>query len=124
MALAAAALLLVSVLAHELAHGLEARYRGIPVGGITLFLFGGVTETLEARRPVDEFAMTAVGPFTSLAFGCGLGLVAVAADHAGLHSLAAVCGLVGWLNIGLAVFNLFPGAPLDGGRILRAIVWR
>jgi Zn-dependent protease/CBS domain-containing protein len=125
MALAAAVLFFVSVLAHELAHALEARFRGIPVGGITLFLFGGMTEMqVEARRPVDEFALTAVGPFTSLTMGCGFGLVATAADHLGLSGLAEVFGVVGWLNVGLAVFNLLPGAPLDGGRILRAIAWK
>jgi Zn-dependent protease len=125
MAVAAAVLLLGSVLAHELAHALEARYRGVPVAGITLFLFGGVTETsMEARRPVDEFALTAVGPFTSLATGAVFGLVGVAAGRLGLDAPAAVFGVVGWLNVALAVFNLLPGAPLDGGRIVRAIAWR
>jgi Zn-dependent protease/CBS domain-containing protein len=125
MALAAAGLLFVSVLAHEVAHALEARSRGVPVGGITLFLFGGMTEMpVEARRPIDEFALTAVGPFTSLAVGCLFGLVATTADHLGLSGLAEVFGVVGWLNVGLAVFNLLPGAPLDGGRIVRAIAWK
>jgi Zn-dependent protease len=124
MALGGAALFFASILAHEIAHALEARHRGVPVARITLFLFGGATETnLEARRPVDDFALTAVGPFTSLAIGAALGLVATAADAANLTSLAAVCGLVGWLNVSLAVFNLLPGAPLDGGRILRSAVW-
>jgi Zn-dependent protease/CBS domain-containing protein len=125
MALAAAALLFLSVVAHEVAHALEARSRGVPVGGITLFLFGGVTDMrAEARRPIDEFALTAVGPFTSLAVGCLFGLVATTADHLGLSGLAEVFGVVGWLNVGLAVFNLLPGAPLDGGRIVRAIAWK
>jgi Zn-dependent protease/CBS domain-containing protein len=125
MALAAAVLLFASVLAHELAHALEARFRGVPVGGITLFLFGGVTEMpVEARRPADEFAMVGVGPLTSLAVGCAFGLVATAAGHAGLGAVAEVCGVVGWLNVGLAVFNMLPGAPLDGGRLLRAVAWR
>jgi Zn-dependent protease len=125
MAFAGAALFFGSILAHEIAHALEARHRGVPVARITLFLFGGATETnLEARRPVDDFALTAVGPFTSLAIGAALGLVATAADAANLIEVAAVCGLVGWLNVTLAVFNLLPGAPLDGGRILRSVVWR
>jgi Zn-dependent protease len=125
MALAAAVLFFVSVLAHELAHALEGRFRGVPIGGITLFLFGGMTEMrVEARRPIDEFAMTAVGPFTSLTIGCLFGLLANAADHRGLAELAQVFGVVGWLNVGLTVFNLLPGAPLDGGRILRAIAWK
>lgn len=125
MALAAAVLFFVSVLAHELAHALEARFRGVPVGGITLFLFGGMTEMrVEARRPIDEFAMTAVGPFTSLTIGCLFGLLATAADIRGLAEVAQVVGVVGWLNVGLAVFNMLPGAPLDGGRIVRAIAWK
>jgi Zn-dependent protease len=125
MAVAAAILLLGSVLAHELAHALEAGYRGVPVGGITLFLFGGVTETsMEARRPVDEFALTAVGPFTSLATGALFGLLSVVASGLGLKAPAAVLGDVGWLNVALALFNLLPGAPLDGGRIVRAVAWK
>src|SRR4051794_18079946 len=125
MALAAAVLFFVSVLAHELAHALEARSRGVPVGGITLFLFGGATEMqVEARRPIDEFAFTAVGPFTSLTVGCLFGLLAVTADHRGLAEAAEVFGVAGWLNVGLAAFNLLPGAPLDGGRIVRAVAWK
>ena len=125
MALAAAVLLFGSVLAHELAHAFEARHRGVPVGGITLFLFGGFTEMqAEPRRPIDEFASVALGPFTSLTVGCAFGLLATAADHAGLAEVAAVSGLLGWLNVGLAIFNLLPGAPLDGGRIVRAIAWK
>lgn len=125
MALVAAVLFFGSVLAHEFAHALEARLRGLPVGGITLFLFGGVTEMrTEPRRPIDEFAVTAVGPFTSLTIGCLFGLLATAADSRELDEVAQVFGLVGWLNVGLTVFNLLPGAPLDGGRIVRAIAWK
>ena len=125
MALAAAVLFFGSVLAHELAHAFEARFRGVPVGGITLFLFGGATEMrTEARRPIDEFAFTAVGPFTSLTAGCLFGLLAVAAEDRGLAAAAQVLGVVGWLNVALAAFNLLPGAPLDGGRMVRAIAWK
>ena len=125
MALAAALLFFGSVLAHELAHAMEARSRRISVSGITLFLFGGATETThEARQPNDDFAVAAVGPFTSLVVAAVLGLGATAADTVGLDHLAAVLGLIGWLNFALAVFNLLPGAPLDGGRILRGLVWR
>jgi Zn-dependent protease/CBS domain-containing protein len=125
MAVGAAVLLFGSVLAHELAHALEARFRGVSVGGITLFVFGGATEMRdEARRPIDEFATVAVGPFTSLTLGCAFGLLATVADHAGLTALAEVGGTLGWLNVGLAAFNLLPGAPLDGGRIVRAMAWK
>jgi Zn-dependent protease len=125
MALTAAVLFFGSVLAHEIAHATEARRRGVPVGGITLFIFGGATEvSMEAGRPRDELAFVAIGPFTSLTLAAVFGLAATAADHAGLTQVAEVCGVLGWMNFGLTVFNLLPGAPLDGGRILRAIVWQ
>ncbi|HEX2026454.1 MAG TPA: site-2 protease family protein [Nitriliruptorales bacterium] len=128
-ALAAAAAFFASVLAHELAHALEARHRGIEVAAITLFLFGGVTETgSDVRRPRDEFALAAVGPYASFVLAAALGLVATAASYAARSSslwipVADVAGVLGWLNLGLAAFNVLPGAPLDGGRILRSAVW-
>ena len=77
MAVFGSALFFASVLAHEVAHALEARHRGVDVAGITLYLFGGATEmTTEARRPQDEFALTAVGPWTSIVLGCAFALVA------------------------------------------------
>jgi Zn-dependent protease len=125
MAIAAAALFFGSVLAHEVAHALEARHRGIEVRSITLYLFGGATETAsEARRPGDEFAVTAVGPWTSLVLGCAFGLLAYAADRADASAVGEVAALLAWVNLVLAFFNLLPGAPLDGGRILDSIVWR
>lgn len=125
MAILGAGLFFGSILAHELAHALEARHRGVEVGGITLFLFGGVSETKsDVERPRDEFALTAVGPYTSFVLAAAFGLGATLARGAGLDSVADVAGLLGWLNLALGVFNLLPGAPLDGGRILRAIVWR
>lgn len=122
MALAATALFLGSILIHELAHALEARRRGLRVEDITLYVFGGATRiTTEVARPADEAAMTAVGPWTSITLGCGFGLVAHAA---GAGPVGEVAGELGWLNIILGVFNLLPGAPLDGGRLLDAAVWR
>lgn len=113
-----------SVLAHELAHSLEATHRGVKVSGITLFLFGGVTESeFDVKRPRDELALTAIGPFTSLVLAAVFGLVATWAAGAGIDELALVAGHLGWINLALGIFNLLPGAPLDGGRILRAIVW-
>ncbi len=114
-----------SVLAHEVAHALEARYRGIEVQSITLYLFGGATEmSTEARRPGDEFAVSAIGPWTSLVLGCGFGLVAFFADRARMAFISDVAGLLAWMNVLLAFFNFLPGAPLDGGRVLDSIVWR
>lgn len=125
MGVVAAVLFFVSVLVHELAHSLEAEHRGVEVGGITLFLFGGATETrFDVERPVDEFALTAVGPFSSLVLAGLFGLVATYTGPAGLAAVADVAGTLGWVNLALAVFNLLPGAPLDGGRILRSAVWK
>ncbi len=127
MAVAGTVLFFASILAHELAHGLEARHRGLEVHGITLFLFGGVTE-MEAHghRPRDEFAIAAVGPWTSLVCGAIFGLMATSAGLLGPRLAGPVgdlAGLLGWLNVLLAIFNLVPGAPLDGGRVLRALLW-
>lgn len=127
MAAAATVLFLVSVLLHELAHGLEARYRGIRVDGITLYFFGGMTRMrADSRSPRDEFAVSAVGPYASLVCGAAFGLVATLAPVLGAPLAAPVgdvAGLLAWLNLFLAAFNLVPGAPLDGGRVLRAGLW-
>lgn len=118
-------LFFASVLAHELAHALEAKHHGVHVGGITLFLFGGVTETrFDVRRPLDEFALSAVGPWMSFVIAAIFGLVATGAQEVGLRAVADVAGLLGWINLVLGVFNLLPGAPLDGGRVLRSVVWK
>lgn len=124
MAGVGALLFFVSVLVHELAHALEARHRDLEVRGITLFLFGGVTEMhLETERPFDEFAVSAVGPYLSLVTAAVFGLAGTALDLVGWAEAAEVAGTLGWLNVLLAVFNLIPGAPLDGGRVLRALIW-
>lgn len=125
LAVVAAVLFFASVLVHELAHALEANHRDVEVSGITLFLFGGVTETrFDVERPVDEFMLTAVGPFSSFVLAGGFGIVAYYATRAGFRPVADVAGLMGWLNALLGLFNLLPGAPLDGGRILRSAVWK
>jgi Zn-dependent protease/predicted transcriptional regulator len=124
MAVSAAVLFFGSILFHELAHALEAQHRGVEVAGITLFLFGGVTESkFDVRRPRDEFALTAIGPYSSFVLAAMFGLIAFGADEVGLGALGDVAGTLGWLNFALGLFNLLPGAPLDGGRILRSIVW-
>ncbi|MFO7777748.1 MAG: site-2 protease family protein [Nitriliruptoraceae bacterium] len=124
MAVVGALLFFLSVLFHEFAHALEATYRGVEVSGITLFLFGGVTEMSgDVRQPRDEFAVTAIGPFSSIVLAALFGLVAVYTGRAGFAPVAQVSGLLGWINLALGLFNLLPGAPLDGGRILRSLVW-
>lgn len=123
LALSAAGVVLfiASILAHELAHTLTSLDRGIGVRGVTLFLLGGVTEsTREARRARDEFVIVGSGPLTSLVLGalCGLGATATSGS-----AIAFLLGYLGWLNVALGVFNLVPGYPLDGGRLLRSILW-
>lgn len=127
MAVAGAVGFFLSVLAHEIAHAFTAQRRGVHVHGITLFLFGGVTEMhLEVRRPWDEFAVAAVGPYVSLVIAACTGIIVTRLDAtgiAGLRPVTEVAGLLGWLNVLLALFNLIPGAPLDGGRVLRSLLW-
>ncbi|MHB1294668.1 MAG: site-2 protease family protein [Anaerolineae bacterium] len=136
LAALAAVLFFASVLAHELAHSLVARSRGIPVRSITLFLFGGVSNIQrEPASPAGEFFMAVVGPLTSLIVGAALLVVASAGglmsggllDPSGLIARTnPIPTLVLWLgsvNILVGLFNLIPGFPLDGGRILRSILW-
>ncbi len=125
LTMAAVAVFFGSVLLHELSHSVVARRLGIPVEGITLFLFGGVTKTkLEASRPRDEFFIAVVGPLTSVAIaGILWSIVNLTGDALGDPILYAA-GYLGWLNLALGLFNLLPGFPLDGGRVLRSILWR
>jgi len=125
LGITAALLLFASVLIHELSHALMARRYGIEVQGITLFLFGGVAQIKgEPERPGQEFAIAAVGPLTSIVLGAGsLALMWLAAVW-NLGTLAALFNYLGWINIGLALFNLIPGFPMDGGRILRSAMWK
>jgi Zn-dependent protease len=119
-----AVLFFASVLAHELAHSLLARRRGVPVQSITLFLFGGVSALGdEPRTARDEFAIAIVGPLTS--FGAALLFAAIWGAARALDSapVAAVAGYLAYINVSVGVFNLVPGFPLDGGRVLRAALW-
>ena len=122
VAAVATILLFVSVLAHELGHSLVARAQGIPVTNITLFLLGGVsTLEKEATSPGREALMAGVGPLVSLV----IGLVSWAAASLlpAPQPVQAVLLYLGLANVTLAVFNLLPGFPLDGGRVLRALLW-
>jgi Zn-dependent protease len=121
-AVAAALLFLASVLGHELAHAWMAQARGVPVRGITLFILGGAAEIeRDADTPFDELLITAVGPLSSLGFGLVFGAVALVGQASpALHAVSTTMALI---NISLALFNLLPGFPLDGGRILRAVLW-
>src|SRR5262249_44939160 len=124
--LCGAVVLLASLLAHELAHALVARRAGVPVSGVTLWLFGGVT-TLggEAKTARTDFRIAGSGPATSLALAAVFGAVAAGLGTLGVSHI--VVGVAWWLsgiNLLLGVFNLLPGAPLDGGQIVRAYLWR
>jgi Zn-dependent protease/CBS domain-containing protein len=116
-------LLFASVLVHELSHSLVARSRGLTVDSITLLIFGGVSSiTSEPGRAADEFLIAVVGPLTSLVLaGLFWVLDALAASVGG--PLQAVLGYLALTNLLLGVFNILPGFPLDGGRVLRAIIW-
>ncbi len=124
----AALLLFASVLLHELGHSLVAlRYR-IPIGQITLFIFGGVAQMRkEPPHPRAEFLIAIAGPLVSFVLaGMSLGLVAVLESfpaESSLHGLIALGTLLGMVNTQLGLFNLLPGFPLDGGRALRAGLW-
>ena len=125
LALATTALFLISILAHELGHAAAFRARGIPVRGITLFMFGGYTTgSREAERPADEFLFAAVGPAVTGGLGALFLALHVATGSAGLHALRAMFGYLALLNLFMGAFNLLPGLPLDGGRVLMAILWR
>lgn len=124
MSVVAAVLFFASVLGHELAHALEGLHRGVRVRSITLFALGGVTEMeLDTQTARDEFAISAVGPWSSLVIAAALGLVAEGTGRIGMDGVAEVAGALGWINLALAAFNLVPGAPLDGGRVLRSAAW-
>lgn len=117
-------LFFASVIAHELSHSLVSARNGIPVKSITLFIFGGVARiSKEADKAGSEFKMAIAGPLSSLIIGGFFGLIYLLTKN----NAQPVAALSVWLfriNILLAVFNLIPGFPLDGGRVLRAILWR
>lgn len=116
--------LFASVLAHEFSHSLVARTRGVDVNEITLFIFGGAAKLKdEPRDAASEFLIAAAGPALSLALGAGILFVASAVEAAVSPAIHAGLWWLGMINLALAVFNLIPGFPLDGGRILRAILW-
>lgn len=119
----AALLLFGSVLLHELAHSLVARARGMTVNSITLFIFGGVSNLEEEpEKPKIELAISIVGPLTSLALaGIFWGLLQLVGNQQ--SPLAATFAYLALINAILAGFNLLPGFPLDGGRVLRSIIW-
>jgi len=125
MGITAAFLLFASVVIHELSHSLVARRYGLEIKGITLFIFGGMAEMAEEPKDATtELRMAIAGPITS--FGLGFLFFVSASVLEGILPLAiiAVIRYLAYLNFALAVFNLIPGFPLDGGRVLRALLWK
>ena len=125
MGLSGTLLFFASLLAHELSHGLVSRSKGIPVEGITLFLFGGMAWTRsEPNSPKDELLIAGAGPLASLFLAGAFHAAANVVESAGLGApVWGVARYLAFINLVLAIFNLAPGFPLDGGRIFRAIVW-
>lgn len=123
---AVAAVFLLSLLAHEISHAVVARRSGVPVKGITLWMLGGVAEMeREADTPGAELRIAGVGPLVSLLLGgVFVGLAAAVATAGGAKLLVAALAWLAGMNLLLGVFNVLPGAPLDGGRLLRAALWR
>lgn len=125
-ALVTAVLFYLCLLAHELSHALVARRAGLEVRGITLWLFGGVAELGgDARSPEVELRVGAVGPIVSLVLaGVFAGVAALGAWWSAPALLVAMAWWLGTINLTLGLFNLVPAYPLDGGRVLRSLLWR
>ncbi len=123
LGLVTALLLFASVLAHELGHSFVALRQGIGVKSITLFLFGGLASLeKESETPAEAFWVAIAGPLVSLVlFGI---ITAINATITLAAPFAAILGVLAYVNLALALFNLIPGLPLDGGNILKALVWK
>ena len=124
LGLGTAILLFGSVLAHELGgHSLMAMQQGIKVKSITLFLFGGLASLEEeSKTPTEAFAVAIAGPAVSILLWALLAYAGAALSVSG--PIAAVVGLLATINLYLALFNMIPGLPLDGGNVLKAAVWK
>ncbi|HEX5834036.1 MAG TPA: site-2 protease family protein [Pyrinomonadaceae bacterium] len=128
MAIVTAVLFFAALVAHELSHALVAKARGLPVRSITLFALGGVAQIeKEAADAKTEFWMGIIGPITSFVIGVVCLVIAMALGWQPpdfpRQPLTAMLMWLGYINIALAIFNMIPGFPLDGGRVLRAIAW-
>lgn len=123
-----ALLFFASIVVHELSHALVAKLRGLPVRSITLFALGGIAQIeKEAADAKTEFWMGIIGPITSFVIGVVCLLITIALGWTPpdfpQRPLPAMLMWLGLINIGLAIFNMIPGFPLDGGRVLRGIIW-
>jgi Zn-dependent protease/CBS domain-containing protein len=119
-------LFFLSILLHELSHSIVARRLGLPVHGITLFIFGGVSSlTEEPASAGQEFKMAIVGPLMSFFLGAVAGVIFLIFLYYDKENTVpgAVAGYLGFINVAVGIFNMLPGYPLDGGRVLRAALW-
>jgi Zn-dependent protease/CBS domain-containing protein len=126
MGIVATLLFFASLLAHELSHSFVARTKGIPVEGITLFIFGGVSRTrMDAETPGDELQIAGVGPLVSLLLSGFFGLIwYVGISFSWSVVFTGVFAYLAAINLALAIFNMLPGFPLDGGRVFRSLLWK
>lgn len=126
MGVAAAVCIFFSIVFHELSHSLVARYYGMEIRGITLFLFGGVAEMdREPPSPKSELLMAVAGPIASVILAGLFAAAAFVANQAGVAvPLIGVAETLATINVWVAAFNLVPAFPLDGGRVLRAVLWQ
>ncbi len=111
-----------SVLLHEMGHAYSAIKNHVPVKNITLYIFGGVAEiSQEPQTPKAELLIAIAGPTVSLVLGLFFGGIGLITNH--YPVIASSCAWLGQINIILALFNMIPGFPLDGGRVLRSVIW-
>jgi Zn-dependent protease/CBS domain-containing protein len=124
-AIVTAAMFFVSIILHELGHSLVARHHGIGIASITLFVFGGVSQMKEEPRQArQELQIAIIGPVISLGLAALFGVLGALAARGGQAAgLAVVLTYLAAVNLLVAVFNLLPAFPLDGGRVLRAVLW-
>lgn len=122
--LIAALLLFAGILIHELSHSITAVHLGIKIPEITLFMFGGMAHlSEEPADPMDELKIAVAGPITSFVLAFVFWVIALVIAGAEPTIVVAIFQYLAWINLALAIFNLVPGYPLDGGRIFRALVW-
>lgn len=118
-------LFFVSILLHELSHSIYAKRQGLEVRRITLFVFGGVSEVLDdPRHPRQEFLLAGIGPLSSFLISAAFGAIWIIGEQFAASGLIAVGSILCLVNLALAIFNILPGFPMDGGRMLRAVIWK
>jgi Zn-dependent protease len=126
LAIATSVLFFMCLLLHELAHSLAAKAHGLPVHEITLFALGGISQLeKDAESASAEFQIAIVGPLTSAVIGllCLSIVDRLSVNNATLSPLLTMLSWLGYINLGISLFNMITGYPMDGGRVLRAIIW-